>query len=774
MSANWEKDLVCKEHINWVELGCALNIAKKGIAPLVQREIDTWYQNLLRANAGLSASCSCSGSEGGKCPRCVDWQRELKRLHRNRNPTLSNCNEKDWSNPIAGAWEVAKAYVSTLGNRKSDVTSAETTDLGGLVNILLMFKFLPSDKQRNDTARKVSDARNRWAHAPTHAITDKELGNMLGDIQALLTDPLFKIDADAKNALKDLQDMKREGIRNIKESELKQMVELRKTLNEELQDLLEALNLVKKCGCLQSEVDELKTSAQQTEDRISEVEEAITNFNDLIGRRSDLQIDINSIKLKIDVEDLKDDVRVLKNERQTSQKTEVLINFPQKLQSFTGRQKELQWLYDCFIKKLHDGEKSTSGTCGVISGLGGSGKTSLAVEFGCRHQALFPGGIFWINAESEVNIAKSVREILSPQLGIKEASKASNQEIVNHLLSHLHKQEFPWLLVLDNVDELDDSRCPDSLRLILKWPWQRGNGNMLLTSRINQREIQISLEQLHSNFWTLDCLSPGDATTFLVNNCKLGDTEIEEQTRKYAHELAQELGCLPLALKQATAYISVSPLKCSLESYLREYKRVKGAILKKKSTQAFKSVESTQSLSVHTTWIMNIQNIHNECPAAETMMKIAAFLGSDPVPVEVINSGEPEIGDAYKEFREKCRSVLGRSDILQTLTKFSLFSHDSENNVFGIHKLVQDVIRNDMGIEERKVIAFAAVAVLRKAPDVSEQQGKMQIRLLDNVYSSVTTLREHGKILKLPVLVDECKSLMTNLRLQVKTTYKLI
>ena len=49
----------------------------------------------------------------------------------------------------------------------------------------------------------------------------------------------------------------------------------------------------------------------------------------------------------------------------------------------------------------------------AVCGLGGCGKTSLAIEFSWKYKNHFQGGVFWINGESDENIHASVVENLT-------------------------------------------------------------------------------------------------------------------------------------------------------------------------------------------------------------------------------------------------------------------------------------------------------------------------------------------------------------------------
>ena len=52
-SGGWVAELDKKEHKNWVMVGCALNIAKKGIVPTIQNKMETWYQSTASVTSPL-------------------------------------------------------------------------------------------------------------------------------------------------------------------------------------------------------------------------------------------------------------------------------------------------------------------------------------------------------------------------------------------------------------------------------------------------------------------------------------------------------------------------------------------------------------------------------------------------------------------------------------------------------------------------------------------------------------------------------------------------
>ena len=347
-----------------------------------------------------------------------------------------------------------------------------------------------------------------------------------------------------------------------------------------------------------------------------------------------------------------------------------------------------------------------------ICGLGGCGKTSLAVEFAWRWRKHFTGGVFWINGESDENVRKSVAENLA-LLNIPASTNENVDDALNRFLALLSNKNCPWLLVVDNADELRSPKCPSGVMKICNGPWQRNakapkNGQILFTTRQNARNIKTLLKLSLKDCLELQSFTEKEGALFLMQRTGLE----EESLYKEAVDLAKELGGLPLALEQAAAYISALPITCTFKSYLDKYREVRLRLLKHQPVTAL-SVEAQHRLSVHTTWEMNFEFVAEKSPAAATMMRIASFLESENIPFEVINPGLPAIDQV--ELREAACSKIDISAVLKVLTCYSLFSVDQQSKVFSVHKLVQEVVRDSLTSRIRTETLTAAMRVLHCA-----------------------------------------------------------
>ena len=166
----------------------------------------------------------------------------------------------------------------------------------------------------------------------------------------------------------------------------------------------------------------------------------------------------------------------------------------------------------------------------ALYGLGGAGKTSVAVEYAHRH--LDEVGLAWQFACEDPAVLAAGFAELAAQLGAREVVDARDPVASVHGVL----AAFPasWLLVLDNA--------PDRAAVEPFLP-PAGRGRVLITSQ--------SAVWPHGQAVEVPVLDTEVAVGFLIS--RTGDRDSQA-----ADELAAELGGLPLALEQAAAYIQAT------------------------------------------------------------------------------------------------------------------------------------------------------------------------------------------------------------------------
>lgn len=116
---------------------------------------------------------------------------------------------------------------------------------------------------------------------------------------------------------------------------------------------------------------------------------------------------------------------------------------------FVGREEELNTIAETLQPVSESPEQQRL----VLGGMGGIGKTQLAIAYAKSHHHSY-NSVFWLNAESEATLRDSFLSIAKQIFKLQQPDKLKDEEAVVHVCQWLSDPKNPrWLLILDNYDD---------------------------------------------------------------------------------------------------------------------------------------------------------------------------------------------------------------------------------------------------------------------------------------------------------------------------------
>jgi hypothetical protein len=340
--------------------------------------------------------------------------------------------------------------------------------------------------------------------------------------------------------------------------------------------------------------------------------------------------------------------------------------------------------------RLSGGDGSRPRTV-ALTGLGGTGKTTVALAYAQRHLAKV-GAAWQFAAEDPTVLAAGFGE-LAAQLGARDV--LDTRDPVASVHGVLAASPAPWLLVFDNA--------PDSASVAPFVP-PAGRGRVLITSR----------NQIWPPGQAVDVpvLDPAVAAEFLAD--RTGDPD-----RHAALELAGEMGGLPLALEQAAAYVQASG--GNLAGYLALFRQRRADVLGRGEPIGYHE-------TVATTWRLAFGDVQQAAPGAAGLLRLLAYCAPEAIPLRLLLQPRPglawRLGDEVAAvLTPLLEDPLAAGDAIGALRRYSLVTLAVDGSV-SVHRLVQAVTADQMpeNLARRWRLATAALigAALPAEPWIAE------------------------------------------------------
>jgi tetratricopeptide (TPR) repeat protein len=352
---------------------------------------------------------------------------------------------------------------------------------------------------------------------------------------------------------------------------------------------------------------------------------------------------------------------------------------------FTAREAELAAIEEALWRKggraavtYTGGTPTSDAATAALKGLGGVGKSVLAQQYAWVNRERYQG-VWWVRAEQKEVLLDDLIELgvrlIDASIGEIPERRKAGQLVLDEIAQR--QWEKPWLMVYDNVESPDavaDLTPGQGAQTLITTRWSDWHG--------------------HAAEVPIDVFPRETAVAFLMERAR-GANERPEETETEAGLLADDVGCLPLALAVARAQA------WRMNWNYAQYREHLGEMLKRAPARTL-----DYPRSVHATLTLALDKVLEVTPEAEKLLAITAFLAPERIPLDLFPEdiiGEIELGEA----------VAALADV-------SLVTHetlDDGSSGFSVHRLVQRVMRERLGDDAEDAVALATSQVAKTFPN---------------------------------------------------------
>ncbi|KZF18827.1 TPR-like protein [Xylona heveae TC161] len=337
----------------------------------------------------------------------------------------------------------------------------------------------------------------------------------------------------------------------------------------------------------------------------------------------------------------------------------------------------------------------------ALAGIGGVGKSQIAIEYCFRFQEKNPGcWVFWVHAANAARVEQAYKDIAkAAALPDWNDPKMNVFDLVFQWFTDPDRSS-KWLIVLDNADDaetfsttlhLSTSQHGSIAKTLAQYiPW---NGSLLVTTRDRQVGQRLTGRE---PVITVERLLLGETKTLLKS--KIHDPTAWDDSS--ASKLLELLDCLPLAVTQAAAFISENEM--TVAAYTRRLEKAESEMQRYLSEELADTRRDTHSQnSVMRTWKISFDQILQQSPRAAEILSLMAVLDRQGISASLLRREDESLDFDL---------AIGK------LKAFSLISSNPDNSLFSLHRLVQIATRRWLEIQQKLAIhQLQAVKIIGRA-----------------------------------------------------------
>lgn len=274
------------------------------------------------------------------------------------------------------------------------------------------------------------------------------------------------------------------------------------------------------------------------------------------------------------------------------------------------------------LRKYLDPQENSSMRVVGIHGLGGVGKTQLALQYANTSLKAY-NIIIWVPAETQIKIVQSLSSFAAKLDLSTQGGQEDDYQSVQKLRDWLNKTDDPFLLVFDNVEDAD--------LLEQIWP-SNAKASIIITTRSHSIASRRA-----NNVLALECF--GDDVGSRVLYALAGKQPATDDDATSAAEIIRLLGGLPLAMVQVSTFIT--DRNCLYEEFLTLYKKSAERVLSRSEAP------SEYDYSALTTWDMSIEKLSKD---ARIVQNLLAFFDPDLILEQLILDSKAQLYDDRLQF----------------------------------------------------------------------------------------------------------------------------
>ena len=350
---------------------------------------------------------------------------------------------------------------------------------------------------------------------------------------------------------------------------------------------------------------------------------------------------------------------------------------------FVGREDFLAELHDMMSER-----RETAVLPQAIHGMGGVGKSQIAIEYVHRHSKEYDL-VWWIPAEETGQILTSLTR-LAQRLKL-DVSPEANAAVpaVQEALSTGAAGYRDWLLIFDNAED------PTEVRRFFP---TGGAGRILVTSRNMEweratRALEVAVFDRAESIALLRDRNP-------------------DLPHADANSLAEALGDLPLAIEAASAWRATTGM--ATEEYLRLLNDKRLELLDVDPPPDYR-------VTVRAAWSVSLEKLSHDNPAALQLLQVCSFFAPEPISRNLFTGSSaaaitPELDATLRDTHSVGRAI-------RDITRFALAKYEYKSNTLQIHRLIRLVLTDSMDAARQLEMRRGAHTLLANANPNDPQRG---------------------------------------------------